>query len=156
MKKIILVLFLIVISFSCKREKLQPNMNFLIGSWERIDDKPGKKTYEKWFLTMDGEYKGEGYTMQQTDTIFIENMVIKFDNTKSKSAKNSWIFEVTGVNEEPTIFKINDYSDDSFTAVNLTNEFPTHIRYEIKNDTLNASVSNNEFNVDFKFVRNKH
>lgn len=64
-----------------------------------------------------------------------------------------WELQVTGVNENPTLFIIEEMNEHSFTAVNLENEFPTHISYSFVNDTLKAQVFNKELSVDFKFLK---
>ncbi len=101
---------------------------------------------------MDGKYIGHGYTIKDGDTIFQENMVIRSYNNLKKTSDNPYVLEVTGVNESPTVFRIEEMNEHNFTAVNLENEFPTHITYEIRNDTLVAQVSNQEMSIDFKFV----
>lgn len=41
----------------------------------------------------------------------------------------------------------------SFTAVNFGNEFPTHIRYSLLNDTIIANVSNKSMSITYEFVK---
>jgi hypothetical protein len=125
----------------------------MLGSWQRINDKSGNNTYEKWYATMDGKYIGYGHTVKNGDTIFQEHLSIKTDQIISKTRASTYILEVTGVNDEPTKFVIEKMDDYSFTAVNLKNEFPTHITYSMVNDTLAALVSNKEYAVDFKFLK---
>jgi hypothetical protein len=152
MKKLIVIIVIVLITTACKQGQPLPDFNWIIGSWERIDDKPSKKTFEQWNATIDGKYIGYGHTIENGDTIFQENMVIKADINLKQTSKNPYVLEVSGVNENPTIFRIEEMNEHSFTAVNLENEFPTHITYKIKNDTLIAQVSNKEMSIDFKFV----
>jgi len=152
---------MLLVLVSCKTETEKeiipdvedPKFSWLIGQWQRIDDEPGRKTFENWSLNDIGHYTGYGYTLQENDTVFEEQLAIKPENKTSKSADNSWILEVTGVNQSPTIFKVEQWDMDSFTAVNLDNEFPTHIKYAISKDTLNALVSNEEMNIEFTFIK---
>jgi len=152
-KKILFITSLILL-ISCKSElKSQLNFKWLIGSWERVDDQVGRKTFEKWNPTMDGIYIGHGYTLKDRDTVFQEYLTIKPTSILSKENDTPWILEVTGVNEQPTIFNIEKYDDSSFTAVNLENEFPTHIEYSIINDSLKARVYNTNHEIIFTFKK---
>ena len=62
MKKIIFILIIVVLSYSCKKEKevingiqktekkaeIINNFDWLLGKWERVNEEEGKKTYENW------------------------------------------------------------------------------------------------------------
>ncbi|AGC76536.1 putative lipoprotein [Nonlabens dokdonensis DSW-6] len=156
MKKLIYIV--VIVSFiSCKMEK-QPVENdtvvltqfhWLEGNWQRVNDKEGLKTYEYWEQDVNQDYlaySGIGFTLQEKDTVFKEDLQILFED-------KHWNLVVTGVNENPTVFKIEEFTEDSFTAVNLQNEFPTHIRYSLENDTLKASVSKDSTAIGFHFIR---
>ena len=153
MKNLILILLLIFISSCNSNADKKLKYKWLAGKWQRLDDKPGNTTFEKWNITIDGKYIGHGYTLRDLDTVFKERLVIK---PKSKLANNNndpWVLQVTGVNESPTIFEIKESTDYSFTAVNLENEFPTHINYAIVNDSLKAQVYNDEMSIYFTFIK---
>jgi len=157
--KNILIIFLALVS--CKTETSNegeittevPYFGWLVGDWQRINDEPGKKTFEHWLPTHAGQYLGHGFTLQGKDTIFEERLSIKSTSKSDSQDFNNWVLQVSGVNEQPTIFELEEYTDDSFTAVNMSNEFPTHITYSIANDTLKAQVSNEEFSIAFDFVK---
>lgn len=152
MRKSLLLLFLITIS--CKIDPqpidndtiINNEFHWLIGDWQRLNDTNDKTTFEHWKTADSFHLTGLGYTLQQSDTIFKEDLVLYFK-------EKNWILEVTGVNESPTLFTIEKFTDSSFTAVNLENEFPTHIQYTIHQDTLKAAVSNKEFEVVFNFMK---
>ncbi|MGJ8683005.1 MAG: hypothetical protein ACSHWW_00175 [Nonlabens sp.] len=123
-----------------------PTFSWLLGSWQRVDDQPGRFTYEEWHRTTEGTYLGKGLTLQDKDTVFQEALAIyKVDDL--------WVLEVIGVNESPTIFEIIEFSSTSFTAVNLKNEFPTHIEYSIERDSLKAIVYSKERSINYTFVK---
>ncbi len=141
MKKIIVLLTIIAVT-SCKTENTIQKPNFLIGNWERLDDKEGKKTYEIW----KDNYTGLGLTLKDNDTVFKEILSIV-------SINDTLTLKVEGVNETPTLFKFTSQTDTSFIAENPTHDFPTKIKYWLENNQLKAHVSNNEFGIDFVFKR---
>lgn len=155
------IVFIVILFISCKSdskeepEKVtnQPNFNFLVGKWQRIDDQEGRETFENWFPTHIGNFNGHGYALEQKDTVFQERLVIKPEGRSLKSRSDTWVLEVTGANHVPTSFKIEEYGEDSFIAVNLQNDFPTHINYSISKDTLKAVISNRASTVNYTFIK---
>lgn len=140
MKKFLLLIVCITL-FSCSKEEFK-NPDFILGYWIRQNDKPNQKTYEIW----NSDFTGIGFTLQESDTIFKEVLSIIEKN-------DSLYLQVVGVNEQPTFFKFTEQTETSFTCVNSQNEFPKKIKYYIESDTLKASVSNDDFSVDFVFVK---
>ena len=140
MKK--LFYFLICIVFiSCGKEELK-EPTFLIGYWNRQNDKANQNTFEIW----NKDLTGIGFTLANNDTVFKEVLSIV-------KMKDSLFLKVEGVNEKPTLFKFIQQTDTSFTCENLQNEFPKKIKYYIESNTLNAKVSNEEFSIDFVFLK---
>ncbi|OUS11153.1 hypothetical protein A9Q93_11810 [Nonlabens dokdonensis] len=90
--------------------------------------------------------------MQQGDTIIKEHLRIK-KLDKLGNINAPWFREVSGVNESPTLFEKGEMASKSFTAVNFQNEFPTHIRYSLLNDTIIANVSNKSMSITYEFVK---
>jgi len=149
--KMIFIIAFILTFPACNKSdqnKSTPKNNFdwLIGSWERTNDKPPKQTFEKWEKLSVDEYIGLGYTLEKTDTVFKEYLRIF-------KQKNNWIYEVTGVNENPTLFSFDEFSDTSFSCTNYKNEFPKKIKYIISNDTLTAEISGNGNYIQFIFLK---
>ena len=127
---------------SCNEKTKLSKPSFIIGSWERLNDELGNSTFENW----NSDFTGIGYTLKNSDTVFKENLsIIELNDTL--------FLEVTGVNENPTLFKFTNQHNTSFTCENKLNEFPKEINYRIENDSLKASVSNEEFSIDFIFKR---
>lgn len=140
--RILLSLFCLFIISSCKIENPIQKPNFIIGNWERLDDKAGKKTYEVW----KDDFTGLGLTLRKNDTVFKEILSIV-------SINDTLTLKVEGVNETPTLFKFTSQTDSSFVAENPTHDFPTRIKYWLENNQLKAHVSNTEFGIDFVFNR---
>ncbi len=156
MKNLVLII-LVLISISCSRvsktdDALERNsvssLNFdwLSGTWVRSNDEEGYRTYEHWIKSSSNEYTGFGYTLQDGDTIFKENLrLLKTDE--------NWNLEVSGVNENPTLFLLINHTEHSFTAENMLNEFPKIIEYSWQNDMLLAKISGGDTEISFSFER---
>lgn len=141
--RLLLFLFGLLLFSSCKTETTKTKMPyFLIGNWERLQEKEGKKTYEIW----NSDFTGLGITLKEKDTVFKEILSII-------SINDTLTLKVEGVNPTPTLFKITNQTDSSFVAENPTHDFPTKIEYWLENQQLKAKVSNKEFGIDFVFKR---
>ena len=139
---LICVLISLFILNSCNEKAKLMKPQFLIGSWERVNDESGNLTFENW----NSNFTGIGYTLKDSDTIFKEELsIIELNDTL--------FLKVTGVNEEPTLFKFTNQTNISFTCENKLNEFPKEVSYRLENDSLKASVSNEEFSIEFVFKR---
>ena len=132
-------LFLII---SCQTKKKQDYPDFLKGKWQRVNEKPGKQTFDFW----NDDLTGVGFTLQNSDTIFKEVMGIV-------SLKDTLYLKVEGVNEAPTLFKFTKQTDSSFICENKLNEFPKKIHYFKDGKQLKCKISNEEFEVDFVFEK---
>lgn len=142
MRKII-ILFICIGFLSCGKEALE-KPDFLLGTWNRINNNPERKTYEIW----QPDFTGIGYTMKGTDTTFVEILSIVEMN-------DTLVYKVVGVNENPTLFKFTEQTATSFTCENPENEFPKKIRYEMVSDTLKAVISAGEASIEFLFLKSK-
>ena len=127
--------------FSCSTKEIQ-KPDFILGNWSRLNDQPNQKTYEIW----NSDFTGIGFTLQQKDTVFKEILSIV-------EKEGSLFLQVEGVNEKPTLFQFTQQTKTSFTCENPENEFPKKIQYSIISDTLKAKVSNDDFSIDFVFVK---
>lgn len=139
----ILTFFAIILLLSsCQTNTKENYPDFLLGKWQRTNDKPGNTTFENW----NDNYTGIGFTLHKNDTVFKEILSI--------ISKNDTLhLQVESVNEQPTLFKFTEQTDSSFVCENPQNEFPTKIEYWLENKLLKAKVSNEEFDVDFVFER---
>lgn len=125
------------------------DFDYLIGNWERTNEQEGKKTYEAWQRPDTYVYKGTGYTLQEKDTIWKEQMqLIKRDTT--------WVLEIQSAQEPMVSFTILTKTASTFLAHNPTHDFPTHIQYRYFDDTITAIVSSEEMEIPFIFWRVEH
>lgn len=143
--KILYLLFLpLILSCNDPRE----NFDWLIGSWTRINTDKANTTKEIWEKIDKKEYHGLGFTLQNQDTVFKENIrLFKRDST--------WIYEVTGVHEAPVEFAFSSYKEHQFVAENTQNEFPKKIVYYTENGQLIAIISADEDRIKFVFEKEK-
>jgi hypothetical protein len=127
-------------------------LEWMVGDWVRSNDMPGKVTYEQWTRISDLEYKGRGFTLDidesifEPDTSFREQLRIFIQN-------DTLIYEVTGVNEAPTLFKFIEQTDTSFVCTNPENEFPKNIAYLFKKRQMIVAISDGDQSVQFNFRR---
>jgi hypothetical protein len=131
----------LVFLFCCKNsgdiQTLEPKTSFdwLIGGWKRSNDKVGQVTFENWSKTNDSLYTGISFTLQGTDTIFSEkvNLLKKGDH---------WSYDVALPEASlPFSFGLTQITDSSFICENPTNDFPKMISYQIRGDSLFATIS---------------
>ncbi|MFT5861964.1 MAG: hypothetical protein ACI828_000610 [Flavobacteriales bacterium] len=142
-------LLLMPLVSSCAKEQKESNKKnthaFLLGTWERTNEQEGQNTYEIWNKS-GKEYTGIGYTMRAGDTIFKEQMRLYIQDT-------IWTLEVSGVNKNPTPFRLTSFTSHSFVAENPQNEFPKMIEYRYFDDTITATISDEETEIPFIFWR---
>jgi hypothetical protein len=150
--KNIFAAFIFFISISCTEnsntisQNRPTNLDWLVGNWQRTNNQLGKQTFEHWIKESNGVYSGLGFTLQGLDTVFKENLrILKNDG--------HLFLEVTGVNENPTLFLFSNYSDSSFVCENEENEFPKKIEYSMSNNILTAIISDDSTLISFQFSK---
>ena len=154
--KYLTVVLIVLFTISCSKQiKKQINnvesiksVDWITGNWVRVNDDKNRSTFEHWNKVSEKEYNGLGYTLEQADTVFKENLRILQND-------GHWYLEVTGVNENPTIFKFLDQSDSSFVSENNENEFPNKIDYSRKNNKLTAIISDDSISISFIFNKSE-
>jgi len=142
MKKLTFLLFFIVISFfsiaqntpTATPDNLK-KIEWLTGTWNRLDMKPGRSGHERWVKISPQEWEGWGVSMRGSDTAFMEKLRIV--------VKDNLIFYVADVkgNKDVVYFKFTSLDDDHFVCENPDHDFPTKIEYHHKGNQLQASVS---------------
>jgi hypothetical protein len=155
-KKMSIILLLALIScgegssstvMSRAAEESEIDFDWLIGNWVRTNEEAGKETFESWEKENSSVYHGFGFTLIKTDTIWQEE--IKLIKTGEK-----WNFEVTGKGEsDPTVFRLTELSQNSFTSQNPEHDYPTEIRYYKSGETLKAIISGDGMEIPFEFER---
>ncbi len=129
-------------------DKESVDFDWLVGLWQRTNDQEGRQTYENWEKINDSLYKGLGYTVVQKDTVWQEDMELV------KEVDGNWSLNVSQNDQTgSTDFQLIKISDDSFTAENPENEFPTEISYRSMGERLQATISGGETQVDFEFEK---
>lgn len=148
--KNILLLLVLLFSFSCNcNQKSDESFDWLLGEWQRTNEEENLTTYEYWKKISDTEYEGLGIRLQQTDTLFQENIkLVKSDKTWN-------LLVITKEDSIPTTFKVTKIESTSFTCENPDNEFPNKIRYFKEGDHLKAIISSEEMEIPFQFERIK-
>jgi hypothetical protein len=122
---------------------------WILGNWERTNEQPGKRTFERWEEVNDSLLRGMGYTLQGTDTVFKELLRLERQN-------NNWEYVVRMPGEKrETRFAITQRTDTSFTCRNDKNEFPKQIRYFKSGNDIRADISDDSTTIDFTFKRIK-
>lgn len=120
------------------------NFDWLIGEWQRTNDQEGRKTYESWAKKSSTEYIGLGYTLQEADTVFKEDI-------RLIPVNDIWNFEVTGEDGKPVLFAVTAQTDHSFVCQNLENEFPKKIEYALIDGKIEAGISGGGPDISFSF-----
>ena len=148
----LLTLFIFLCAYSnpvLKASKITKDVNFswLLGSWQRVNEQEGIKTFEHWKQASKGLYIGMGCTLKERDTIWKE--IIKL-----RRVEQNWNFEVKGKGEtQPTIFALTKIENESFICENPENEFPKMISYQKSNAGLSAMISGGGPDIVFEFKR---
>ena len=152
-----MALVLIILSFfSCKSSTNQqeskpitssPRPDWLDGKWQRTNDEENKKTYEHWQKVSDSLYLVLGFTLQQKDTVWKENVQLILKDSM-------WSYDVfMAGNPNPTSFLFTHIIDSSFVCENAQNEFPKKIAYTLKGDTMRAVISGGGPEILYLFVK---
>jgi len=155
MKNFNLIILIFLVS-ACKNENTPvaedpdsgstfENFDWLLGNWQRSNEKEDRETVEIWNKKNANEYKGLGFTLQNKDTIWKEEIrLIKSDS--------SWNFEATGEGEtNSTIFKLSRIDNERFIAENEENEFPKVIEYYKNGNNLHALIAGGGREILFEF-----
>ncbi|NOR87687.1 MAG: hypothetical protein GQ527_08770 [Bacteroidales bacterium] len=158
MKKLLAIMAIGILLISCEdspkqqnKEEQAPviteNFDWLLGNWQRSNEKEDRETFETWEKMSKTEYNGIGFALQNNDTISLENMkLIKIDL--------GWDLKVMLRGEStPTVFNVVKIENESFECTNDLNEFPTKIHYWKDGEKIKATVSGCELEIAFEFVK---
>jgi len=122
-------------------------LDWLEGTWMRINNKPGRSAHEKWQKISSSEWSGMGVNMSSGVTAFVEKLklVIKDDN----------IYYVADIveNRVPVYFKLTSITNDGFVCENPDHDFPKKISYLKDGEKLAATISGNGKSIDYLFER---
>lgn len=135
--------------FNPFQDQQKVDFEWLLGTWKRTNEKQGIQTFEYWKKIDKDHYKGLGFTMKRSDTIWQESL-----NLVKK--KGFWNFKVKLQNaSEETVFKVTSIEQKGFVCENKQNEFPKKIAYKRSGNNLIALISDADRKVSFDFDKIK-
>lgn len=122
-------------------------LNWLIGTWERTNVKPGRAAHERWEKISENELLGYGVSLQGKDTVFMEKLRILI--------KQDSIVYVADVpeNKKPVYFRLTEVTNSGFICENVKHDFPKKISYQLEGRKLKAQISGGGKTIDFLFER---
>jgi len=122
-------------------------VSWLEGTWVRTKLKPGRTGAESWKKQSAGAWRGLGYTLQGTDTLFVERMsLIIVENTPA------FVADVPE-NKGLVYFKFTAVTDHSFTCENAAHDYPQKIVYDRKGSQLKVTISGGGKSSEFLFEK---
>lgn len=126
---------------------LTGELDWLIGNWKRLNEKPELETFENWEKVGPWEYRGIGFTMQEGDTVGQERMTFR-------EADGKWSLAVELPDYEgSTVFEVTELDSLGFTCVNDSNDFPKVIQYWVDGEMLRAKISGGGPEIPYEFGR---
>ncbi|MCB0426178.1 MAG: hypothetical protein KDD16_02555 [Mangrovimonas sp.] len=159
MKSVLSLLLVFCLLMSCQKDKKQPqethshkeeNFDWLLGKWQRTNDKEGQLTYELWKKESNHDYLGHGFVMIENDTVWEEVMELSKNDS-------GWFLEVkTPGNIDNVIFNMTEKDTVSFTVENPTHDFPKVIAYKVEDEKLKATVLADSLSIEFEFERTQN
>ncbi len=152
--RLLVILFLILIRLDAwAQQDTLPNLltdvEWLVGTWERTNTKPGRSGYERWEKINDQELQGLGVSLNGGDTLFIEKLKIIL--------RNDTLYYVADVPENNRLvyFRFTALREGGFTCENPSHDCPKKIMYHKQDQYLNARISGDGKVIDYFFVRRK-
>ncbi|MXV17146.1 DUF6265 family protein [Hufsiella ginkgonis] len=155
MKKLIAGAFILLCTLASSSHAQAPKqlaadfkkLEWITGTWNRTNAKPGRSGHERWFKVSDTEIRGFGITMRGADTVYVEKLKLV--------VRDGGIYYSADVpeNKAPVLFKLTEIKEDSFTCENDANEFPKKIWYGRTGNTVKAVISGGGKSVDYLFEK---
>lgn len=146
MKSATLILLMLIVVGAQAQTDLS-KLEWLIGSWNRTNAKPGRTGVETWKKISATEFVGLGVSLKGTDTTFVEKLKI--------IVKDNAIFYVADVpeNKSAVFFRAISVNSKSVVFENLKHDFPKKITYEFDGSKLKATTSADTKIQEFWFER---
>lgn len=147
MKLPVLQIIALVAVLNVQAQSNLSKLEWLLGSWNRTNAKPGRSGLEIWKRISEAEFVGRGINLRGVDTTFVEKLKI--------ISREDRIFYVADVpeNKEPVLFEATSLSQMSVTFENPKHDFPKKISYELIDSKLKATVSGDGKSIDYLFNR---
>ena len=141
------ILFLFVFALGgCQTYSLKiDDFSAIEGTWRHVDS---PDLMEKWrFDSLGQRYIGQTIRVSEKDTQELETIYIFKENDLF------WYGADVPENEGITFFSLTSHTEGKWLFQNLEHDFPTHIEYTVKKDTLLASVWNAKRVLSFSMVK---
>lgn len=124
-------------------------VEWVVGTWHRVNPKPGRSGVEVWKKVSNAELHGRGISMKGNDTTFVEKLKI--------TVKENNLYYIADVPENKGLvyFKFVHISDSGFTCENPGHDFPKKIQYELAGKQLKATISGGGKTIEYGFEREK-
>ncbi len=124
-------------------------VEWLTGTWDRTNAKPGRTGVEVWTKKSSTELAGYGINLKGSDTTFVEKIRIV--------AKDGKLFYVADVpeNKGEVWFDITTATEKNIVCENPKHDFPKKIAYELNGNDLKATISGDGKSIDYLFTRKK-
>lgn len=143
------ILFVIIIIFllsSCYRPDAQESMQDLRqlqGKWVSTES---VLFNEYWVIKSDTLLKDQGYSLQENDTVFKEELKIYLD------AGSIYYAVKVGDSDQFILFKLKEAKRSSWVFENHKHDYPNIISYKIDGEKLMATTTNSNGNKKIEFV----
>lgn len=126
------MLFIGIFSCSDVPSKRLQDFQWLIGRWENTVS--GNTSVEIWHLKNDSTLQGLGFQLANDDTVFREDLEIRQREDK--------VFFRTQISlQEITDFELVSDTPDTLIFANVSNDFPTEVRYiRISKDSMVSKI----------------
>ncbi len=125
-------------------------IHWLLGEWQRTNERPERTSLEVWELQENGDLAGVGLTTEGDKVVFKETLKLQLEGDKIQ-----YIADVSH-NDEATVFELSSLEEKKIVFENPQHDFPKQISYElISADTLHAVISGNGKEIIFQFKRLK-
>lgn len=130
-------------------EKKFKKIEWLVGTWHRINGKTERSGIEIWKKISNTELHGRGIALKGNDTTFVERLKIV--------VKERDLYYVADVPENKGLvyFKFTQITDQGFTCENPDHDFPKKIQYELAGTQLKANISGNGNVIEYLFEKQK-
>lgn len=137
-------------SKNTQMELKMKQLHWLVGEWQRTNEKPERTTMELWELQENGNLKGVGLTTEGDKLVFKEELTLQLSGDKIQ-----YIADVPD-NLQLIAFLLTESNDSKMVFENPEHDFPKKISYErLADDTMKAIVSGNGKEILFEFKRLK-
>lgn len=122
-------------------------LEWLTGTWNRTNVKPGRSGTEEWKKSSDSALTGSGILMRGRDTVVIEKIKI--------AIKGDHIYYIADVPENKGLvfFKFITITKNNFICENPEHDFPKRISYTYDGKVLKATISGNGKSIDYLFEK---